>query len=149
MAQAFGMGTTGAANQLSFSSAGSRPGYQAYLLLYCGYVALPIVAGADKFFHLITDWDMYLAPAVAKMLPVEVHPLMLAAGVIEILAGLLVAFQPKIGAYVVAIWLWGITANLLIQSGFYDIALRDFGLSLGALALGRLAQEYSGRGSNE
>jgi uncharacterized membrane protein HdeD (DUF308 family) len=86
---------------------------------------------------------MYLAPAIAKLSPVGGHGLMLAVGVIEILAGLLVAFKPRIGAYVVAFWLWGIIVNLLLIPGFFDVALRDFGLSLGALALARLSQEFS------
>ena len=86
---------------------------------------------------------MYLAPAIAKLSPVSPHDLMLAVGVIEIIAGILVAIKPRIGAYVVAAWLLGIVINLLIFPGFFDIALRDFGLALGALALARLSKEYS------
>jgi hypothetical protein len=117
--------------------------YQAYLILYAGFVALPILAGLDKFFHLLVNWDQYLAPLVTRLLPVSGHTFMLAIGVIEVAAGLLVAFRPRIGAYVVALWLWGIIVNLLLVPGFYDIALRDFGLSLGALALARLSQEFN------
>jgi hypothetical protein len=120
-----------------------RPAYQAYLILYAGFVALPILAGLDKFFQLLVNWDQYLAPLVTRVLPVSGHTFMLAVGVIEIAAGLLVAFRPRIGAYVVALWLWGIIANLLLVPGFYDVALRDFGLSLGALALARLSQEFN------
>ena len=101
-----------------------------------------MIAGLDKFFHLLVNWDQYLAPVVAQALPVSVHTFMLAVGIIEIAAGLLVAVRPRIGAYVVALWLWGIIANLLLVPGFYDIALRDFGLSLGALALARLSREF-------
>jgi len=124
----------------SFLSA--RPACQAHLILHVGFAALPLLAGLDKFFHVLTDWDMYLAPVVARVLPVEGHTFMLAVGVIEIAAGLLVAFAPRLGAYIVAAWLWGIIINLLLAGGFYDIALRDFGLSLGALALARLSQDF-------
>jgi hypothetical protein len=124
------------------SSAAARPAYQAYLILYAGFVALPILAGLDKFFHLLANWDQYLAPAVTKIIPISGHTFMLAVGVIEIVAGLLVAVSPRIGACVVALWLWGIIVNLLLIPGYYDIALRDFGLSLGALALARLSQEF-------
>jgi len=103
----------------------------------------PVIAGIDKFLHLLTNWDMYLAPVIARLSPIGGHGLMLAIGVIEIIAGLLVAFKPRIGAYVVAFWLWGIIINLLLIPSFFDIALRDFGLSLGALALARLSREFS------
>src|SRR5262249_42495150 len=99
----------------------------------------------DKFFHLLTNWDMYLAPAIANLSPIGGHNLMLVIGVIEIIAGILVAVKPRIGAYVVCLWLLGIVINLLIIPGFFDIALRDFGLALGAFALGRLSQEFASR----
>jgi len=89
------------------------PAYQAYQILRWGFVAAPILAGLDKFFMKLTDWTMYL-----------------------------VAFKPKIGGYVVAFWLWGIIVNLLLLQNYYDVALRDFGLSLGALALARLAGQF-------
>jgi hypothetical protein len=113
---------------------------QAYQILHVGFTLAPILAGLDKFFHLLTNWDQYLAPVVASVLPVSGHTFMLVVGVIEIAAGLLVWFRPRLGAYVVAAWLWGIIIDLLLVPGYYDIALRDFGLSLGALALGRLAE---------
>jgi len=120
----------------------TRPAYQAYLILHAGFAALPIVAGIDKFFHVLTEWDMYLAPLVSKALPFSTNLFMEISGVVEIAAGLLVAFRPRIGAYVVALWLAGIIVNLLLAASFYDIALRDFGLLLGALALARLAREF-------
>ena len=123
----------------------ARPAYQAYQILHVGFVVLPIVAGLDKFFHLLVNWDQYLAPLVTRVLPVSGHAFMLAVGVIEVAAGFLVAFRPRVGAYVVALWLWGIIVNLLLVPGFYDIALRDFGLSLGALALARLSREFDPR----
>ena len=128
---------------VGISSLAVRPAYQSYLMLLIGFTILPIVAGLDKFFHLLVDWDRYLAPQVTQLLPVADHTFMLAVGVIEIAAGLLVALRPRIGAYVVALWLWGIIVNLLLIHGYYDIALRDFGLSLGALALARLSEEFN------
>ena len=118
------------------------PAYQAYQILHIGFVAAPIIAGIDKFFHILTNWDMYLAPVIARLSPIGGHGLMLAVGVIEIVAGLLVAFKPRIGASVVAAWLVGIIINLLLIPGFFDIALRDVGLALGALALARLSKQY-------
>jgi hypothetical protein len=121
-----------------------RPARQAYHLLHFGFVVAPIVAGLDKFFHLLTNWTQYLAPTVAGILPIDPGAFMRVVGVVEIVAGLLVAIRPRLGAMVVAMWLWGIIVNLLLIPGYYDIALRDFGLSLGALALARLAKEFHG-----
>ena len=120
----------------------SSPGYQAFQILRTGFTVAPIVAGLDKFAHLLVDWTQYLAPAVAARLPLAPATFMQAVGVIEIIAGLLVAARPEIGGYVVAFWLWGIIVNLLLIPGYYDIALRDLGLALGALALGRLSAEF-------
>jgi uncharacterized membrane protein YphA (DoxX/SURF4 family) len=114
----------------------------AYTILHLGFTLLPIIAGLDKFFHLLVNWDQYLSPRIAALLPVAPHTFMQIVGGIEIVAGLLVAVRPRIGAYVVAAWLWGIIVNLLMLPGYYDVALRDFGLSLGALALGRLSCHY-------
>jgi hypothetical protein len=125
------------------SALAARPAYQACLILHIGFAVLPVLAGLDKFFHLLVDWDKYLAPVVANVLPFSGHTFMLIVGVIEIVAGLIVAVRPRIGAYIVMLWLWGIVVNLLLCANFYDIALRDFGLSLGALALARLSQEFS------
>jgi len=116
--------------------------YQAYRILQLGFVVAPIAAGADKFFHLLVDWDIYLAPIVNEMLGGNGHVFMLAVGVIEIVAGIGVALRPRIFAYVVAAWLAGIVVNLLLAQAFYDIALRDVGLALGALALARLSHEF-------
>lgn len=116
--------------------------YQAYRILQLGFVVAPIAAGLDKFFHFLVDWDKYLAPQVNNMLGGHGHEFMLVVGVIEIIAGLGVAIKPKIFAYVVSAWLIGIVGNLLISGQFYDIALRDFGLAIGAFALGRLAMDF-------
>ena len=115
---------------------------QAFRILHLGFVVAPILAGLDKFFDVLVDWDRYLAPVVTDVLPFSAHSIMVAVGVIEIAAGVLVAVRPRIGGYVVAVWLWGIIVNLLVAGDFYDIALRDFGLSLGALALALLAEAY-------
>lgn len=120
------------------------PAYQAYVILYAAFIVAPLIAGADKFLQLLVNWDQYLAPLIARILPVEPHTFMLAVGVVEIVAAILVAIKPSVGGYVVAAWLWGIIVNLLLVPGYYDIALRDFGLSLGALALARLAAEREG-----
>jgi hypothetical protein len=130
---------------LRVSSVAARPAYQSYLMLVTGFAVLPIIAGFDKFFHLLVNWDQYLAPQATQVLSVSGHTFMLAVGVIEIAAGLLVALRPQIGGYVVALWLWGIIINLLLIPGFYDIALRDFGLSVGALALARLSREFNAK----
>ncbi|CAN5923145.1 DoxX family membrane protein [soil metagenome] len=117
-----------------------NPERQAYQLLHLGFIAAPAIAGLDKFTQLLTNWDAYLAPVLARPLGGAAHGFMMVVGAVEIAAGLLVAVRPRIGAYVVAAWLVGIIGNLLLSGRHFDIALRDFGLLLGALALARLAQ---------
>ncbi|MGE2814786.1 hypothetical protein ACQI5H_06525 [Mycobacterium heidelbergense] len=119
------------------------PAYSAYFALRTVFTIAPILFGLDKFFNLLTHphhWSMYLAPWIDNLVPGTADQLMYVVGVIEIAAGVLVAIAPRIGAWVVAAWLAGIIVDLLTLSGFYDIALRDFGLLVGAVALGRLAQ---------
>ena len=113
---------------------------RAYRILHVGFTVAPILFGLDKFFNLMVDWPKYLAPWIPNTLGVSAQTFMYGVGVIEIVAGLLVAFIPRYAAYVVAAWLAGIIVNLLTYPGYYDIALRDFGLLLGALALGQLAE---------
>src|SRR5882762_3525495 len=127
---------------LGANSLAASPSYQAYQILRLGFIVAPIVAGLDKFFHLLVNWDQYLPPFVNRMVGGHGHELMLAVGIIEIVAGLGVAFKPKIFAYVVSAWLLLIIANLLMIPGYYDVALRDFGLALGALALARLSRNF-------
>ena len=115
-----------------------NPSYQAFLLLRTVFTVAPILFGLDKFFNVMTDWPKYLAPWIDGILPGSAATAMYIVGVVEIVAGILVAVAPRIGAYVVALWLAGIIVNLLTLPGFYDVALRDFGLLIGALALGRL-----------
>jgi hypothetical protein len=117
-------------------------GYQAYQILHVAFVVAPTIAGLDKFFHVLVNWDQYLAPQLARVLPMSGHGFMLLVGVVELVAGLLVALKPRVGAYVVAAWLAGIIVNLLILGSFFDVALRDLGLLLGAVALGRLSEVY-------
>jgi hypothetical protein len=119
------------------------PSYQAYGILRFGFTVAPILAGLDKFFGLLVNWDQYLPSFVNNMVGGHGHSLMYLVGVIEVIAGLGVWFKPRIFAYVVAGWLFLIIINLLMIPGFYDVALRDLGLALGALALGRLSQEHS------
>lgn len=115
------------------------PVSQAFSLLYFAYIVAPIVAGVDKFFHYLVDWNIYVSPAYASVVGGNVTKLMDAVGIVEIIAGIIVAARPRIGGIIVAVWLWGIIVNLLLIPGYFDIALRDFGLSLGALALSRLS----------
>src|SRR4051794_30542330 len=111
------------------------PRYQAYALLRVGFIVAPILFGLDKFLNWLVDWPIYLAPRVDDLIPGNAHQAMLMVGVIEVVAGLFVAVRPRFGGYLVAAWLAGIIVNLLILAGHYDVALRDFGLLLGALAL--------------
>jgi len=119
------------------------PAYQAYQVLHWSFVVLPIVAGLDKFFHLLVNWDQYLSPAIPQMLHLNGHVIMMAVGVIEIVAGIIVAAKPRIGAWIVTAWLWLIVINLMVMRSFFDIAARDFFLSMGALALARISDEYN------
>src|SRR6188474_1209995 len=109
-----------------------RSAYRAFRCLQAGFVALPILAGLDKFTRLMADWDMYHAAPIQRLLPISGDAFMYGVGVVEILAGVLVAARPRVGAWVVAAWLGAITLNLLIQRPFLDIALRDIGLMFGA-----------------
>ena len=124
-----------------------NPAYQVYLLLRAGFTVAPILFGLDKFFNIMVAWTQYLAPWIDDIIPGDAHDAMHLVGVVEIAAGLLVAVAPRIGAFVVAAWLAGIVINLLTNDPpeYYDIALRDFGLMLGALTLGRLALALSAR----
>lgn len=112
----------------------------AYGLLRVGYAILPILAGVDKFLHWMSDWTMYLSTTIEERLPIPAEAFMSYVGIVEIAAGVLVLIAPRVGAWVVAAWLGALTVNLLLPPGYYDIALRDFGLMLGAIALGLLAR---------
>jgi hypothetical protein len=118
------------------------PAYQAFWLLRIGFIVAPIAFGIDKFAHVLVDWDIYLASEFTDLFNAQAHTLMYAVGAIEIVAGLVVAFRPRFGGYLVAAWLAGIITNLLLMGDFYDIALRDFGLLLAALTLARLASVF-------
>ncbi len=119
--------------------------HQAFLLLRTVFTIAPIAFGLDKFAGLLTDWDQYLAPWINDLVPGSAHDAMLLVGVVEIAAGVLVALRPQLGGYVVALWLLGIIVNLVSIGDYYDIALRDFGLLVGALALARLASDRAAK----
>jgi hypothetical protein len=120
-----------------------QAGREAFLILRTAFTVAPVLFGLDKFFDVMTHWSKYLAPQINDLVPGSAHQAMLIVGVIEIVAGLLVAWRPQIGGYVVVLWLAGIIVNLLLLGGYGDVALRDFGLLLAALALARLAPAYS------
>jgi hypothetical protein len=122
-------------------AAGSRPDAQAYRILHLGFTVAPILAGLDKFTNLLVDWERYVAPAFAALLPFSPATFMLVVGVVEVIAGIGVFLRPRVFAYVVAAWLAGIILNLVVGGQYLDVALRDLGLALGALALGRLSQD--------
>ncbi len=124
------------------TTAHPHPSHQAYQILHLGFTVLPILAGLDKFFEVLADWDRYLAPLFPRILGISPETFMSVVGVIEVVAGLVVFFKPRFGGYLVMAWLWGIILNLLLIPGYYDVALRDFGLSLGALSLARLAVAF-------
>ena len=123
------------------------PAYQAFVLLRIAFTVAPILFGLDKFFDVMVNWEQYLAPWIDDVVPGSASTAMHLVGVVEIAAGVLVALKPRYAAYLVAAWLGGIIVNLLTYSGYYDIALRDFGLMLGALTLARLAKVYDPPGS--
>jgi len=136
-------GSTVTASQ-SWARFKADPIYQAFWLLRIGFTVAPIAFGLDKFFHVLVNWDLYLAPRLNDIIPGTAHQAMYAVGVVEIAAGLVVALRPRFGGYLVAAWLGGIILNLLLIPGYYDVALRDFGLLLAALTLARLATAMSG-----
>ncbi|GGB22505.1 hypothetical protein GCM10011492_10400 [Flexivirga endophytica] len=120
----------------------AEPAYGAFWILRVGFVVLPLWMGVDKYFNSLTDWPAYLAPWIVDILPFSAQTAMYVVGAVEIVAALAVAAKPRYAAYVVALWLAGIIINLLTWSGFYDVALRDFGLLVAALALALLARTY-------
>jgi hypothetical protein len=135
------MDATAHAGEFPIEITAHKPAYQAYQILHWGFVIAPILAGLDKFFNKLTDWSMYLWSPLGKIFG-SAGTFMRIVGAIEIVAGCLVAFKPKLGAPIVAAWLVGIIVNLLLLGSYFDIALRDFGLFLAALALARLAMEF-------
>lgn len=130
---------TTAAERSDRRSLAREPGHQAFLLLRTVFTVAPILFGLDKFTNLLVDWTVYLAPVATNVVPVSAQTFMYGVGVVEIIAGILVAVRPRLGSLVVALWLLGIIINLLLLGSFFDVALRDFGLLVGALALNRLA----------
>jgi hypothetical protein len=121
------------------------PVRQSFRVLQAGYAVVSIVAGVDQFLNKLADWSMYLSATATRLMPLSSHHIMMLGGAIEIASGILVAVRPRIGGWVVAVWMWMIMINLLAAASFYDTVLRDFGLSLGAVALARLAVAVDGR----
>jgi hypothetical protein len=119
------------------------PSFQAFFLLRTVFSVAPILFGLDKFTNLLVDWETYLAPWINDIVPGTATQAMYAVGVVEILAGVVVALMPRFGGWLVAAWLGGIILNLLTLSGYYDVALRDFGLLVAAVALARLARAHA------
>jgi hypothetical protein len=122
------------------------PSKQAFMLLRTIFTVAPILFGLDKFANILVDWPFYLAPVINDIVPGSGQQAMYAVGAIEIVAGIAVALRPFYGSLLVSAWLLGIIVNLLLIPGFYDIALRDFGLLVGALALSRLAAKHEHHG---
>lgn len=122
-----------------------EPAFQAFWLLRIGFTLAPILFGIDKYAHVMVNWDKYLAPEFVDLFNTSAHTLMYLVGAIEIVAGLVVLVKPRFGSYLVAAWLAGIIVNLMMMADFYDVALRDFGLLLAALALARLAKAFPDR----
>ena len=120
----------------------SAAAFQAYGILLFAFTIAPIIAGADKFFGILTNWTQYLAPVFPNTLGIDPATFMMIVGAIEIIAGIIVFLKPSVGGYIVSLWLLGIIVNLLLLRNFYDIALRDLGLLLGALALARLGAHF-------
>lgn len=130
------MTTTTPSSHASWTEVGAD---RAFLLLRTVFTIAPIAFGLDKFAGLLTDWEQYLAPWINDLVPGTAHQAMLAVGVIEVVAGIAVALVPRYGALLVAAWLVGIIVNLVSMGEYYDVALRDFGLLVAALALAVLA----------
>ncbi|AIZ65162.1 tRNA (5-methylaminomethyl-2-thiouridylate)-methyltransferase [Hymenobacter sp. DG25B] len=103
------------------------------------YGLIPIVAGADKFTNLLTNWEAYLNPALVRMLPFSAHTFMLLVGIIEIIAGVLVLWRPRVGAWVVMAWLIAIALTLITSGRYLDVAVRDLAMAVGAWSLARLS----------
>jgi hypothetical protein len=137
------MTTTRVSSTIGQRATLSDPAYQAFLLLRTVFTVAPILFGLDKFANLLVHWPSYLAPWIDQIVPGTAQQAMYAVGVIEVVAGIVVAVAPRFGAWLVAAWLAAIIVNLLTYPGFFDIALRDFGLFVGAVALGRLATHYA------
>lgn len=129
--------------EVAMPHTGKDPGYQGFRILQFIFVIAPLLAGLDKFANLLTDWSQYLSPWMLQMIPLKAKTFMIMVGIVEIIAGIGVAFKPKVFSYIVVLWLLAIVVQLFISGQYLDIALRDIGLMLSALALGRLSHKYA------
>ncbi|MEO5581147.1 MAG: hypothetical protein ABIR66_00530 [Saprospiraceae bacterium] len=111
-----------------------------FKILHITFIVLPIVAGLDKFTNILTDWEIYLNPGIAEILPVSPHTFMIIVGIIEILAGILVIMKPKIGGIVVAAWLTLIALTLITSGKFLDLAVRDLVMAISAYSMSKMAK---------
>lgn len=136
---------TNPAARTSSEAPATEAGRQAFLLLRTVFTVAPIIFGLDKFTNILTDWTVYLAPVATSIVPLPAQTMMYIVGAVEIIAGIAVAVRPRFGSLLATVWLLGIIINLLILGSFYDVALRDFGLLVGALALNRLSPAGSWR----
>ena len=134
---------TGLEAEVDVAADAAGTSYRAFQILRAAFTLIPIIAGTDKFFHFLVDWDKYLPPFADRITGGHGHELMLAAGIVEVAAGLGVWFRPRTFAYVVAGWLLMIIVNLFLVSTFFDVALRDLGLAVGAIVLAQLSQEFT------
>ena len=139
------MSAPAASNPRLVAHPGRTGADEAFFLLRTVFTIAPIVFGLDKFAQLLSDWDFYLAPWINDLVPGDARTAMMIVGVVEVIAGILVALAPRIGGYVVALWLAGIIVDLVTLGDYYDVALRDFGLLVAALALARLATARGSR----
>ncbi|MEU4684214.1 hypothetical protein [Streptomyces xinghaiensis] len=133
----------------SWRAAAEDPCHQAFLLLRLVFTVAPILFGLDKFANLLAEWPGYLAPWIDDVVPGTAQQAMYAVGVIEVVAGVVVALAPRFGGWLVAGWLAAVIVSLLTYSGYYDVALRDVGLLAGAVALARLADRYAAPGGRD
>ena len=141
------VGTAAPAAATASTRVRTDPAFQAFTLLRIGFTVAPILFGLDKFANVLTDdWTRYLATQFNDIIPGSAAAAMHMVGIVEIVAGLVVLVAPRFGGLLVAAWLGGIIVNLLLVGGYGDIALRDFGLLLGALTLSRLASLYVDKG---
>ena len=119
-----------------------KPSYQAYEVLHVGYSLIFMLMGADKFLSLFTDWSKYFSSGILGYLPLTTNQLITSVGLLEITMGVITALAPRIGGYLLALWMWLIIANLVLLGNYFEVGLLMFGLSLGALSLARLSKQF-------
>lgn len=119
-----------------------KPSYQAYEVLHVGYSLIFLLMGTDKFLNLFTDWSKYFSSGILGYLPITTGQLITSIGLLEIAIGVITALAPRLGGYLLALWMWLIIANLVLLGNYFEVGLLMFGLSLGAISLARLSQQF-------